>query len=432
MIYNEEFETLPREALKALQLKRLQQTLQRAYHTIGYYKRSLSATGVSPQDVISLDNLRNLPFTTREDVRKNYPFGLFSVPMSNIVRLHATTGTSGRSSVFSYTRRDIDTWTELNVRSLVAAGVTKNDIVHNAFSYGLLPVGLGVHYGTEKIGASVIPMSDGNTKRQITLLQDFGPTVLCSTPSYALHLAHEGESQGVNMKTLQLRVGIFGGELWSDATRDAIEDAFSIRALNIFGISEIMEPGIACECLEGRHGMHIFEDHFLVETINPQTGEVLPEGDEGELVFTSLTQEAFPLIRYRSGDISRLITEPCRCGRTHVRMERVLKRCDDMLTIRGINIFPGQIEAILQEIEGVSTDYQLIIDKADALDTVELHVEVGEKYFAEAGGVKELQAIEKRIVKDMKDYLSIPPRVKLVAPQTLAQKKAKVIDKRII
>ena len=432
MIYNEEFETLPREALKALQLKRLQQTLQRAYHTIGYYKRSLSATGVSPQDVISLDNLRNLPFTTREDVRKNYPFGLFSVPMSNIVRLHATTGTSGRSSVFSYTRRDIDTWTELNVRSLVAAGVTKNDIVHNAFSYGLLPVGLGVHYGTEKIGASVIPMSDGNTKRQITLLQDFGPTVLCSTPSYALHLAHEGESQGVNMKTLQLRVGIFGGELWSDATRDAIEDAFSIRALNIFGISEIMEPGIACECLEGRHGMHIFEDHFLVETINPQTGEVLPEGDEGELVFTSLTKEAFPLIRYRSGDISRLITEPCRCGRTHVRMERVLKRCDDMLTIRGINIFPGQIEAILQEIEGVSTDYQLIIDKAGALDTVELHVEVGEKYFAEAGGVKELQAIEKRIVKDMKDYLSIPPRVKLVAPQTLAQKKAKVIDKRII
>ncbi|HPV49551.1 MAG TPA: phenylacetate--CoA ligase [Smithellaceae bacterium] len=432
MIYNEEFETLPREALKALQLKRLQQTLQRAYHTIGYYKRSLSATGVSPQDVISLDNLRNLPFTTREDVRKNYPFGLFSVPMSNIVRLHATTGTSGRSSVFSYTRRDIDTWTELNVRSLVAAGVTKNDIVHNAFSYGLLPVGLGVHYGTEKIGASVIPMSDGNTKRQITLLQDFGPTVLCSTPSYALHLAHEGESQGVNMKTLQLRVGIFGGELWSDATRDAIEDAFSIRALNIFGISEIMEPGIACECLEGRHGMHIFEDHFLVETINPQTGEVLPEGDEGELVFTTLTKEAFPLIRYRSGDISRLITEPCRCGRTHVRMERVLKRCDDMLTIRGINIFPGQIEAILQEIEGVSTDYQLIIDKADALDTVELHVEVGEKYFAEAGGVKELQAIEKRIVKDMKDYLSIPPRVKLVAPQTLAQKKAKVIDKRII
>ena len=432
MCIRDRFETLPREALKALQLKRLQQTLQRAYHTIGYYKRSLSATGVSPQDVISLDNLRNLPFTTREDVRKNYPFGLFSVPMSNIVRLHATTGTSGRSSVFSYTRRDIDTWTELNVRSLVAAGVTKNDIVHNAFSYGLLPVGLGVHYGTEKIGASVIPMSDGNTKRQITLLQDFGPTVLCSTPSYALHLAHEGESQGVNMKTLQLRVGIFGGELWSDATRDAIEDAFSIRALNIFGISEIMEPGIACECLEGRHGMHIFEDHFLVETINPQTGEVLPEGDEGELVFTSLTKEAFPLIRYRSGDISRLITEPCRCGRTHVRMERVLKRCDDMLTIRGINIFPGQIEAILQEIEGVSTDYQLIIDKADALDTVELHVEVGEKYFAEAGGVKELQAIEKRIVKDMKDYLSIPPRVKLVAPQTLAQKKAKVIDKRII
>lgn len=432
MIYNEEFETLPREALKALQLKRLQQTLQRAYHTVGYYKQSLGAAGVTPQNIKSLEHMKDLPFTTREDLRKNYPFGLFSVPMSSIVRLHATTGTSGRSSVFSYTRRDIDIWTELCARSLVAAGVTKNDIVHNAFAYGLLPGGLGLHYGTEKIGASVIPMSDGNTKRQILLLQDFGPTVLCSTPSYALHLAREGEAQGVNMKTLQLRVGIFGGELWSEATRDAIEESFGIRALNIFGISEVMEPGIASECLEGRHGMHIFEDHFLVETIDPQTGEALPEGDEGELVITSLTKEAFPLIRYRSGDLSRLITEPCRCGRTHIRMERVLKKCDDMLTIRGINIFPGQVEAILQDIDGVSTDYQLIIDKDGALDTVELHVEVGEKYFAEAGGVKELQAIEKRIVKDMKDYLSIPPRVKLVAPQTLAQKEAKVIDKRII
>jgi phenylacetate-CoA ligase len=432
MIYNEEFETLPREALKALQLKRLQQTLQRVYHTVGYYKKSLSAAGISPQGIGSLQDLNKLPFTTRDNLRDNYPFGLFSVPMSNIVRLHASTGTSGRSSVFSYTRRDIDTWTELTARCLVAAGVTKNDIVHNAFAYGLLPGGLGLHYGTEKIGASVIPMSDGNTKRQILLLQDFGPTVLCSTPSYALHLALEGKAQGVDMKTLQLRVGIFGAELWSDVTRDAIEEAFGIRALNIFGISEMMGPGIACECLEGRHGMHIFEDHFLVETINPETGEPLLEGDEGELVFTSLTKEAFPLVRYRSGDISRLITEPCRCGRTHVRMERVLKRCDDMLTIRGINIFPGQVEAILQEIEGVEADYQLIVDKVGALDTVELHVEVGEKFFAEAGGVKELQAIEKRIVKDMKDYLSISPRVRLVAPQTLRQKKSKVIDKRTI
>lgn len=432
MIYNEEFETLPREALKALQVKRLQQVLQRVYHTVGYYKKSLDAATISPDDIRSIDDLKKIPFITRQDLRNNYPFGLFAVPMSNIVRLHASTGTSGRSSVFSYTKRDIATWTDLTARSLVAAGLTKNDIVHNAFSYGLIPGGLGLHYGIEKIGASVIPMSDGNTKRQILLLQDFGPTVLCATPSYALHLAEEGTALGVDMKSLQLRVGIFGAELWSDATRDAIEKTLGIKALNIYGLSEMMGPGMACECLEGRHGMHIFEDHFIVETIHPETGQALPEGEEGELVFTSLTREAFPLIRYRSGDISRLIPEACRCGRTHIRMERVLKRSDDMLTIRGINIFPLQVEAILKEIEGVESDYQLILDKVGALDAVELQVEVSDKFFSESGGVKELQTIEKRIIKDMKDYLSISPRVKLVTPQTLKDKSKKVIDKRTI
>ena len=351
MIYNEEFETLPREALKALQVKRLQQVLQRVYHTVGYYKKSLDAAKISPDDIRSLDDFKKIPFITRQDLRNNYPFGLFAVPMSNIVRLHASTGTSGRSSVFSYTKRDIATWTDLTARSLVAAGLTKNDIVHNAFSYGLIPGGLGLHYGIEKIGASVIPMSDGNTKRQILLLQDFGPTVLCATPSYALHLAEEGTALGVDMKSLQLRVGIFGAELWSDATRDAIEKTLGIKALNIYGLSEMMGPGMACECLEGRHGMHIFEDHFIVETIHPETGQALPEGEEGELVFTSLTREAFPLIRYRSGDISRLIPEACRCGRTHIRMERVLKRSDDMLTIRGINIFPFRWKRFLRRLK---------------------------------------------------------------------------------
>lgn len=432
MIYDEEFETLPREALKALQVKRLHQVLQRVYHTIGFYKKSFDASKIAPDAVGSLDDLKRIPFVTREDLRNNYPFGLFAVPMSSIVRLHASSGTSGRSSVFGYTRRDIDTWTQLTARSLISAGLNKNDIIHNAFSYGLLPGGLGLHYGIEKIGASVIPMSDGNSKRQVMLLQDFGPTALCATPSYALHLAEEGKAMGVDMATLQLRVGLFGAELWSEATRDAIENAFSIKALNIFGLSEMMGPGIASECLEGRHGMHIFEDHFIVETIHPDTGQTLPEGEEGELVFTSLTKEAFPLIRYRSGDISRLIPEPCRCGRTHVRMERVLKRSDDMLTVRGINIFPSQVEAILKDIEGVEPDYQLILDRVGALDQVELQVEVGEKYFSESGGVKELQTIEKRIVKDMKDYLSISPRVKLVAPQSLKEKGKKVIDNRAI
>jgi len=432
MIYNEEYETLPREALRALQVKRLQQVLERVYHSVGFYKKSLDTAKIKPHEIKSITDMGKLPFITRQNLRDNYPFGLFAVPMSNIVRLHASSGTSGRSTVFGYTRRDIEIWSELMARSLAAAGLTKNDIIHNAFEYGLFTGGLGLHYGAEKIGASVIPMSGGNSKRQIMILQDFGPTAICCTPSYALHLAEEGKAMGVDMKSLKLRVGIFGAEPWNKAMSDQIENTFGITALNLFGLSEVIGPGMAMECLEGRNGMHIFEDHFIVETINPQTGEALPEGEEGELVFTSLTKEAFPLIRYRSGDISRLITEPCRCGRTHIKMERVLKRSDDMLIIRGVNIFPSQIEAILVDIEGLEPQYQLIVDKAGALDTLELHVEVSDKTFSDSGGVKELQKIEKRILKDMKDYLGIAPNVKLVEPSTLKKTDARVIDKRTI
>jgi phenylacetate-CoA ligase len=432
VIYNEEYETLPREALRALQVKRLQQVLERVYHSVGFYKKSLDATKIKPHEIKTLADMGKLPFITRQNLRDNYPFGLFAVPMSNIVRLHASSGTSGRSTVFGYTRRDIETWSELMARSLAAAGLTKNDIIHNAFEYGLFTGGLGLHYGAEKIGASVIPMSGGNSKRQIMILQDFGPTAICCTPSYALHLAEEGKAMCVDIKSLKLRVGIFGAEPWNKAMSDQIENAFGITALNLFGLSEVIGPGMAMECLEGRNGMHIFEDHFIVETINPQTGEALKEGEEGELVFTSLTKEAFPLIRYRSGDVSRLITEPCRCGRTHIKMERVLKRSDDMLIIRGVNIFPAQIEAILTDIEGLEPQYQLIVDKAGALDTLELHVEVSDKIFSDSGGVKELQKIEKRILKDMKDYLGIAPNVKLVEPSTLKKTDARVIDKRSI
>jgi phenylacetate-CoA ligase len=432
MIYNEEFETLPREALRALQVKRLQQVLERVYHSVGFYKKSLDAAKIKPHEIKSIADMGKLPFITRQDLRNNYPFGLFAVPMSNIVRLHASSGTSGRSTVFGYTKRDIETWSELMARSLVAAGLTKNDIIHNAFGYGLFTGGLGLHYGAEKIGASVIPMSGGNTKRQIMILQDFGPTAICCMPSYALHLAEEGKALGVDMKSLKLRVGIFGAEPWSKTMCAEIEKTFGITALDLFGLSEVMGPGMAMECLEGRNGMHVFEDHFIVETINPKTGEVLPEGEEGELVFTTLTKEAFPLIRYRSGDVSRLITEPCRCGRTHIKMERVLKRSDDMLIVRGINIFPAQIEAILTAIEGLEPQYQLIVDKAGALDSLELHVEVSDKIFSDSGGVKELQKIEKRIVKDMKDYLGIVPNVKLVEPSTLKKTDARIIDKRHI
>jgi phenylacetate-CoA ligase len=429
MIYNEEFETMPREVIKALQVKRLQQVLERVYHTVGFYKKSFDADKVKHDEIKSIADMKNLPFITRKDLRENYPFGLFSVPMSSIVRLHASSGTSGRSAVFGYTKRDIETWSDLIARCLVAAGITKNDIIHNAFGYGLFTGGLGLHYGAEKIGASVIPMSGGNAKRQIMILQDFGPTVICCTPSYALHLAEEGKALGVDMKSLQLRVGIFGAEPWNKATRDEIEKAFGITALDLFGLSEVIGPGLAMECLEGRNGMHIFEDHFIVETINPQTGEVLPEGEEGELVFTTLTKEAGPLIRYRSGDISRLITESCRCGRSHVKMERVLKRSDDMLIIRGVNVFPSQIEAILVDIEGLQPNYQIIVDKVGALDSLDLQVEVNEKIFSDSGSVKELQKIEQRIIKDMKEFLGIGARVKLVEPNTL-KTGAKIIDKR--
>ena len=430
MIYNEEFETMPREVIKALQVKRLQQVLERVYHTVGFYKKSFDAAKVKPDDIRCMTDMKKLPFTTRKDLRDNYPFGLFAVPMSSVVRLHASSGTSRRSAVFGYTKRDIDTWSDLIARSLVAAGITKNDIIHNAFGYGLFTGGLGLHYGAEKIGASVIPISGGDVKRQLMILQDFGPTVLCATPSYALHLAEEGNAMGIDIKALKLRVGIFGAEPWTDAIRDDIEKAFGITALDLFGLSEVIGPGMAMECLEGRHGMHIFEDHFIVETIDPQTGDVLPEGAEGELVFTTLTKEANPLVRYRTGDISRLITEPCRCGRTHIKMERVLKRSDDMLIIRGVNVFPSQIEAILVEIEGLEPNYQVIIDKAGALDVLDLQVEVNDKIFSDSGSIKQLQKIEQRIVKDMRDYLGVSARVKLVQPNTLKKADAKIIDKR--
>ncbi|MCX7982975.1 MAG: phenylacetate--CoA ligase [Syntrophales bacterium] len=435
MIYDEEFETLPREALEALQLKRLKQVVMRAYHTVGFYKRSFDRTGIKPDDIKSLQDLSKLPFTTKQDLRDNYPFGMFAVPMSSIVRLHASSGTTGRPTVVGYTHRDIDTWSELMARCFVAAGVTKTDIIHNAYQYGLFTGGLGVHYGAERLGASVIPISGGNTKRQILILQDFGPTVICCTPSYALNLAEQGRAMGVDMASLRLRVGIFGAEPWSEEMRKQIENELNISALNIYGLSEIMGPGVAMECAEGREGMHIFEDHFIVETIDPETGHNLPPGEKGELVFTTLTKEAFPLIRYRTRDISRLILTPCRCGRTHIRMDRVMGRSDDMLIIRGVNIFPSQIEAILLEVKELEPHYQIIVDREGNLDTLEIQVEVSESFFDQADEVKVLQSLERRIQRDIKDYLGVTAKVKLVEPRTLQRSEGKarrVIDKRRI
>ncbi len=433
MIYNEEYETLPREALEALQLKRLQQVVNRVYHCVGFYKKSFDKAGVSPDNLKTLDDLQRFPFTTKQDLRDNYPFGLFATPMSSVVRLHASSGTTGRSTVVGYTKRDIDTWAELVARCLVAANITKNDVIHNAYGYGLFTGGLGLHYGAEKLGASVIPMSGGNTKRQLMILQDFGPTAICCTPSYALNLAEQGEALGIDMRSLNLRVGIFGAEPWSEQMRQEIEKAFDIKAMNIYGLSEIMGPGVSMECSDAQEGMHIFEDHFLVETINPETGEVLPPGEQGELVFTTITKEAFPLIRYRTRDISRLYTVPCRCGRTSYRMDRVMGRSDDMLIIRGVNVFPSQIEAVLVGIEGLEPHYQLIVDREGTLDTLEVQVEVTESQFANADEVKVLQKLEKMILKDMKDYLGITAKIKLVEPKSLQRsegKASRVIDNR--
>jgi len=433
MIWDEEFETLPREALEALQLKRLAATAERVYATVPFYKKTFDEAGIRPGDIKSLKDLKRLPFTTKIDLRDNYPFGLFAVPMEQVVRIHASSGTTGKQTVVGYTRRDINTWAELMARSLAAAGAQKNDIIHNAYGYGLFTGGLGVHYGAEKLGASVIPISGGNSKRQIIIMQDFGSTVLTCTPSYALFLAETAEEMGVDIKKLKLKVGIFGAEPWSEKMRDEIERHLSIDAIDIYGLSEVIGPGVSIECIEAKRGLHIFEDHFIPEIINPRTGEVLPYGEKGELVFTTITKEAFPLIRYRTRDISVLYPQPCKCGRTHVRMERVSGRSDDMLIIRGVNVFPSQIESVLMNVDGVEPHYLLTVDRQGNLDTLEVQVEVNEKGFSDE--VKDLQVLGQRIEKDIKDLLGVTAEVKLVEPKTIQRSEGKaqrVIDKRKI
>ena len=433
MLFDEEFETLPREVLEALQVKRLAATADRVYATVPFYRKKFDERGIKPSDIKSLKDLRRLPFTTKIDLRDNYPFGLFAVPMEQVVRIHASSGTTGKPTVVGYTRRDINTWAELMARSLSAAGAHKNDIIHNAYGYGLFTGGLGVHYGAEKLGASVIPISGGNSKRQIVIMQDFGSTVLTCTPSYALFLAETAEEMGVDFKKLKLKVGIFGAEPWSERMRDEIERKLGIQAIDIYGLSEVIGPGVSIECLEAKRGLHIFEDHFIAEIIDPQTEEVLPYGQKGELVFTTITKEAFPLIRYRTRDISVLYPEPCRCGRTHVRMERVSGRSDDMLIIRGVNVFPSQIESVLMNIEGVEPHYLLFVDRQGNLDTLDLQVEVNEKVFSDE--IKNLQSLGRRIEKEIKDLLGVSVGVKLVEPKTIQRSEGKaqrVIDKRKI
>ncbi len=433
MIFNIEYETMPREALESIQLKRLQTVLSRVYATVPFYKKKLDDAGILPGDIKTLKDLEKIPFTTKQDLRDNYPFGMFAAPMANVVRIHASSGTTGQPTVVGYTARDINTWAELMARALSAAGASRGDIIHNAYGYGLFTGGLGVHYGAEKLGASVIPVSGGNTKRQAIIMRDFKPTILTATPSYALHLAEAAEEMGISFKDLHFKAGIFGAEPWSEDMREEIERKLNLDAIDIYGLSEVMGPGVSIECLEAKKGLHIFEDHFIPEIINPETGNALPYGEAGELVFTTITKEAFPILRYRTRDITTLNPEPCICGRTHVRMGKVSGRTDDMLIIRGVNVFPSQIESVLMQVEGVEPHYQLIVDRKDNLDTLTVRVEIGEKLFSDE--VKQLQELENRISKDIKETLGVSAKVKLAEPKSIARsegKAARVVDNRKI
>jgi phenylacetate-CoA ligase len=432
VIYNEQYETMPQEILEAIQLRRLQNTVERVYATVAFYKHKFDEAGIKPGDIASLKDLKKLPFTTKAELRDSYPFGLFSVPMGQIVRIHASSGMTGKPTVVGYTRRDIEIWSELISRVLAAAGVSKDDILHNAFGYGLFTGGLGFHYGAEKLGVSVIPVSTGNTKRQIMIMKDFRPSVLTGTPSYALHLWEVAKEIGIDFKKdLAIRTAILGAEPWSERMRGEIEEKLGINALDVYGLSEVMGPGVAIECIEGKNGLHIFEDHFIPEVIDPDTGESLPYGKTGELVFTTITKEGIPLIRYRTQDISALYKEPCRCGRTIMRMARITGRTDDMLIIRGINVFPSQIENVLLQHKGVEPHYLIVLGRERFLDTLEVQVEVNEYVFSDE--VRKLEILKKEIEADLKETLGVFCNVKLVEPKSIERsvgKAKRIIDKR--
>ncbi|MFZ5639919.1 MAG: phenylacetate--CoA ligase family protein [Bacillota bacterium] len=427
--YDEKHETMPREQLRELQAERLRATAERVYNNVPFYKKAFDEKGVSPSDIKTVDDLKHLPFTVKQDLRDNYPFGLFAAPQEEVVRVHASSGTTGKPTVVGYTANDINHWADLIARCLVMAGATKKDMVQVAYGYGLFTGGLGLHYGTERLGATVVPISGGNTRRQLMLMEDFGTTVLCCTPSYALFLADEIEAAGIRDR-LKLKAGVFGAEPWSHAMRRELESKLQIDALDIYGLSEIMGPGVSMECLH-KNGMHIFEDYFIPEIINPETGEVLPYGQKGELVFTTIMKEAFPVIRYRTRDICVLHEEECACGRRFVRMEKIMGRTDDMLIIRGVNVFPSQVESVLLENGDTEPHYQLVVDRKGVLDVLEIWVEVSEKMFSDE--VRRLEELEKKLSHEIGSVLGINGKIRLVEPGTIPRSEGKakrVVDRR--
>ncbi len=429
-IWNRHFECMEREELKKVQSERLRETVERVYYNVPYYRNKMQEAGLGPEHIQSTDDLHKLPFTTKQDLRDNYPFGLFAVPMSEIVRVHASSGTTGKPTVVGYTHRDIATWSEVMARTLTCAGANRHDFIHVAYGYGLFTGGLGIHYGGEKIGASVIPVSGGNTTRQLQLMHDFGSTVLACTPSYALFLSEAIEESGIDRNELKLRVGVFGAEPWTENMRKEIEEKLRIKAIDIYGLSEVIGPGVASECLS-QQGLHISEDHFFPEIIDPRTLEVLPKGETGELVFTTITKEGLPLIRYRTRDLTRLSYDKCSCGRTMVRMEKCLGRSDDMLIIRGVNLFPSQIESVILEMSEIKPHYLLIVDRINNLDTIELQVEVDEEFFQDK--ISQLQSLRNKIQCNLESTLGLGIKVTLVEPKTIERSEGKskrVIDKR--
>lgn len=429
-IWNPHMETMSRDQMRVVQSERLRDTVERVYYNIPYYRQRMQEMGLAPEDIKSVDDLKHLPFTTKSDLRDNYPFGLFGVPMSEIIRIHASSGTTGKATVVGYTRHDIGIWSEVMARTFTAAGAGKSDFIQIAYGYGLFTGGLGAHYGGEKIGATVIPISGGNTKRQLQLMEDFGTTVLACTPSYAAYLAETIEESGISRDKLKLRVGVFGAEPWTENMRREIEKRLRIKAIDIYGLSEVIGPGVSFEC-EHQCGLHINEDHFIPEIIDPDTLEVLPEGELGELVFTTITKEGLPLIRYRTRDLTRLNFDKCACGRTIVRMNKCTGRSDDMLIIRGVNLFPSQIESVLMEMDETTPHYLLVVDRVNNLDTLELQLEVEDRFYSDTIG--ELQALRKKITHAVESATGLSVNVKLVEPKTIERSEGKakrVIDKR--
>lgn len=424
MIFNQEMETLSREKMQAVQLERLKETVKRAYENVPFHKAAFDEAGVKPEEIQSLDDLQRLPFMKKTHLRENYPFGLFAVEVKDLVRLHGSSGTKGKPTVVGYTKKDIENWSEIVARAICCAGGEPGDVFHNAYGYGLFTGGLGLHYGIEHMGAVAVPVSGGNTSRQITLIQDFQPRGLAGTPSYVLNIVEEMKKMGLDPRESSVKYGIFGAEPWSEEMRVQLEEALDIKAVDIYGLSEVMGPGVSIECHEAQDGLHIAEDHFYAEVVDPNTGEVLPYGAEGELVFTSLTKEAFPVVRYRTGDIASLNPEPCKCGRTTMRMSRIKGRVDDMLIIRGVNVFPTEIESVLLAFPQLAPHYQVVIERDGALDRFEVHCELTAEFVNQNG---ETGPLVKEISHMIKNTLGVSVVLRVLQPNSILRSEGKAI-----